>query len=134
MGVLVVDSSITVAWILQEPEFVERADRAVERLVDAGGLVPRIWHYEVRNAIVVAERRGRISREDSDTRFAQWSRLPIETDAPPDFDTVIALARQHQLSFYDAVFIELAVRRGAQLATLDQAMARAAESEGIALA
>ena len=134
MSALVVDTSVATAWILLELEFKDRVDRVVELLADTGGVVPRIWHYEVRNTIIVAERRGRISRSDGDRRLSQWNDLPIETDAPPDFDTVIALARKHRLSFYDAVFVELAVRRGAQLATLDQAMARAAQSEGVALA
>ena len=131
MSVLVIDSSITLAWILLELEFKERVDRAIERLTDTGGVVPYLWHYEVRNGIVVAERRGRISQFNGDSRLKQWSRLPIETDASPDFDTVMSLARRYGLSYYDALFVELAIRRDAQLATLDGAMAHAAAAEGV---
>ena len=90
-----------------------------------------MWQYEVRNSILVAERRGRISRLDGDSRFNQWNQLPFETDSAPDFDVAMALARRHGLSFYDAVYVELAVRLDAALATLDQAMMRAAEAEGV---
>ena len=131
MSDLVVDSSVTLAWILLELEFKDRVDRAVERLGESGGMVPFLWNYEVRNSILVAERRGRISRLDADSRFNQWNQLPFETDSAPDFDVAMALARRHGLSYYDAIYVELAVRLDATLATLDQAMMRAAEAEGV---
>ena len=131
MSDLVVDSSVTLAWILLELEFKDRVDRAVERLGESGGMVPFLWNYEVRNGIVVAERRGRISQLDGDIRLNQWDQLPIETDMSPSLDAVMPLARRHGLSFYDAIYVELAVRLDAALATLDQAMMRAAEAEGV---
>ena len=93
--------------------------------------MPLVWHLEVRNSILVAERRGRISRVESDRRFESWNRIPVETDVTLDFDAAMALARRHKLSYYDAVFVELAIRLDAQLATLDQTMAQAAEAEGV---
>ncbi len=131
VSVLGVDSSITLAWILLELDFKERVNRAVERVADVGGVVPQLWHYEVRNSILVAERRGRISRADSDQRFQSWGRIPIETDLSPDLDAAMTLGRRHALKFYDAIYVELTVRVDGQLATLDQAMARAAEAEGV---
>ena len=131
MSDLVVDSSVTLAWILLELEFKDRVDRAVERLGESGGMVPFLWNYEVRNGIVVAERRGRISQLNGDIRLNQWDQLPIETDMSPSLDAVMPLARRHGLSFYDAVYVELAVRLDATLATLDQAMMQAAEAEGV---
>ena len=94
-------------------------------------MVPFLWNYEVRNGIVVAERRGRISQLDGDIRLNQWNQLPIETDMSPSLDAVMPLARRHGLSFYDAVYGELAIQLDATLATLDQAMMRAAEAEGV---
>ena len=125
------DASVTVARILLEQESRERVAGILRLIPRHHCHVPLMWQYEVRNSILVAERRGRISRLDGDSRFNQWNQLPFETDSAPDFDVAMALARRHGLSFYDAVYVELAVRLDAALATLDQAMMRAAEAEGV---
>ena len=59
--------------------------------------------------------------------------LPIRTDMEPDLDIAFALAERHGLSFYDAIYLELAKRYTAALATLDKALARAAADEGLPL-
>ncbi len=132
MTVLVIDSSVAVAWLLED-ENEPRAIIALDAVNEEGGFVPAIWHAEVRNAMLTAERSGRVS----DDKIANISRiieeLPIDTDSQPDFDAAMDLARKHRLSFYDAVFLELAKRLSAQLATLDRALARAARSEGVPL-
>ena len=125
------DASVTVARILLEQESRERVAGILRLIPRHHCHVPLMWQYEVRNSILVAERRGRISRLDADSRFNQWNQLPFETDSAPDFDVAMALARRHGLSYYDAIYIELAVWLDAALATLDQAMMRAAEAEGV---
>ena len=95
--------------------------------------MPRHWHLEVRNALLVAERRGRLSTDGVNQRLQALAALPVHTDDEPRLDAAIALARSHGLSIYDALYLELAQRNAAKLATLDTALARAAEAEELVL-
>lgn len=104
-----------------------------ERVVQDGAVVPQLWHLEVRNALVVAERRGRISAEGLDDRVRVLRGLPIRTDTEPDLDAALDIARVHSLSMYDAVYVELAQRREAPVATLDVRLSQAAVAEGLSL-
>ena len=65
--------------------------------------------------------------------MAELNRLPIQTDAEVDLSSAWILAQAHRLSFYDAVYLELAVRREAPLATLGKALARAAAAESLTI-
>ena len=96
-------------------------------------LVPQLWHLEVRNALLVAERRGRIRADEVEERLRCLLELPVKTDTEPNLETAFALARGRHLSFYDALYLELALRCGGALATLDAALARAAVAEGLSL-
>ena len=112
-----------------EPENSVTADEIRNR----GIIVPQIFHFEIRNALLVAERRGRISERDAIGRLSDLQLLAIETDYEPDLGRTFVLARSHALSFYDALYLELSIRRGSALATLDSALAHAAEGEGISV-
>ena len=83
------------------------------------------------NALLVAERRGRIPREGVSERLEALRELPILTDRSADLESTLELAMAHQLSFYDALYLELATRLDAALATLDQALATAARGSGL---
>ena len=130
MSEVVIDASIAAAWVFDD-ESDPRADALVQQVTNGGGLVPRHWHLEVRNAILIGERRGRLTYEKGLECLSDLSRIPLRTDAEPDLDAAMSLARAHNLSFYDAVYLELALRRGAALATLDGRLARAAAAEGV---
>ncbi len=130
MTSLVLDTSMAAAWLLDD-EIEPSESAAIVQLRREGATVPQIFHFEIRNALLVAERRGRISREETGERISTISEIPIETDADPDLDAAFELARNHRLSFYDALYLELAIRLGSGLATLDRALASAAEQEGI---
>ena len=132
MSGLVVDSSVALAW-LYDDEDVPRADDVVERLIEDGAFVPQLWHLEIRNSLLVAERRGRLSWAGIAERLDALRVLPIQTDEEPDYQAALELARRHGLSFYDALYLELAKRRRADLATLDRGLGRAAASEGVAV-
>ena len=132
MNTMILDASITGVWLFDD-ELDPRADVALTRLEDDVALVPQLWHVEVRSVLLVAERRGRIRVGEVDERLLWLGGLPIQTDAQPDLDTALSLARTHGLSFYDAVYLELAQRRQATLATLDAALGRAAIAEGLML-
>ena len=130
MSLLVIDASIAAAWLFDDEED-RRADAALTRIETDTALVPRLWHLEVRSALLAAERRGRIRADEVDDRLRFLQELPVRTDVEPNLADAFALARTRRLSYYDALYLELARRRGAALATLDAALARAADAEGV---
>ena len=132
MSALVLDASVTAAWLFDD-EHEPRADAALTHTASETALVPQLWHLEVRSALLAAERRGRISVDEVEERLRFLLELPIQTDTEPNLGTALALARKHDLSFYDALYLELALRCGGAMATLDAALARAAGAEGVAL-
>jgi predicted nucleic acid-binding protein len=98
----------------------------IDAIRDEGGLAPPILWYELRNALVVNERRGRIQPERSTAFLALLDELPIVLQPLPPDAGVLDLARRLRLSVYDASYLELAVREGAPLATLDSTLREAA--------
>ena len=130
MSGLVVDASIVLAWLFDDEE-EPRAERVLEQLAEDGALVPQLWHLETRNSLLTAERRRRLSPEEVGERLDALKGLPLATDGEPDLQSAFDLARAHGLSFYDALYLELAKRKGAELATLDGSLGRAAITEGV---
>ncbi len=125
----VIDSSLAAAWLLYD-EYHPLSESVMSNLRGERGIVPQHWHFEIRNTLLVAERRQRINRSEIEECLDTLDQLPITTDQAADFSTCFELARLHNLTFYDALYLELAKRRGARLATLDNALSRAAEAEG----
>ena len=101
--------------------------------LERGALVPGIWWYELRNALIVNERRGRLSAEDTRATLADLNEMNIAIDARHDTQTVLGLARKNSLSVYDAAYLEVALRRRLPLATLDRRLSRAAAASGATL-
>ena len=132
MSGIVVDASVALAWLLED-EDDPRANRILDRLAEDVALVPQLWHLETRNALIAVERRGRLSEREVKERLGALNSIPIQTDDEPDFQAAFDLARKHSLSFYDALYLELAKRRDAELATLDRALGRAATAEDVPL-
>ena len=124
----ILDASVAGAWLLEETTN-QLSERTLARLEDDEAAVPQIWHLEIRNCLLMARRRGRIASSRSAERLAALYTLPIRTDADADFDIAFALAERHGLTFCDAVYLELAKRRLAPLATFDKALDRAAAAE-----
>ncbi len=124
---VVVDASVSAVWYIDD-EDDPVADEALRFVVKYGRTVPELFHFEIRHVILTATRRGRRAGQLRTTNRALES-LPIHTDIHPNFDNVFELATKHNLTFYDATYLELALRHGLPLATLDNAPARAAESE-----
>lgn len=116
-----------------DDEADERATAAFVMLDDEDAVAPALWWFESRNILIINERRGRLDREMVDRSCAILARLPIEIDRGPDESAVMRLARRHRLTVYDAAYLELAMRRVSPLATLDDALARAAKAEGVEL-
>ena len=135
---LVIDASMALAWVFERQQASD-AVRASQLLAACGEQlwwVPGLWHLEVANALLVAERRGVIAPGDSDLFLSRLSDLPIQTDgdaAQERQSQVITLARAHGLSSYDAAYLELAHRLGAVLASFDRRLNQAAGELGVAV-
>ncbi len=135
MKPLILDCSLTMAWCFHD-EHSEQADAVLEHLRNADAIVPSIWPLEVVNVLLVGERRKRLTHAESARFLALLRALPIAIDhemTHHQTDGVLALAREQHLSAYDACYLELALRHGAQLATLDDRLAAAATALGIKL-
>ncbi|MCY4361474.1 MAG: type II toxin-antitoxin system VapC family toxin [Gammaproteobacteria bacterium] len=132
MNDFVLDASVALAWFLDD-EQAPQADNVRARLARDRALVPQLWHLEVRNGLIIAERRGRLSATRMDECLDALKWLPIQTDSEAVLEMVVSLARWHKLSVYDAVYLELAKRRDAALASLDGALLRAAAKESVEL-
>ena len=98
--------------------------------LERGAVVPGVWWYELRNALIVNERRGRLRAEDTRATLADLDEMDIAVDARHDTPTVLGLARRHELSVYDAAYLEVALRRGLPLASLDRQLIQAATASG----
>ena len=126
----IIDNSIVMAWCFRD-EISPYADTVLGNLEFATGYVPSIWPLEVCNVLLVAERRKRIS-EAGITRFITLlDQLPIvvEQESPERmFKEILALAREHRLSSYDASYLDLAMRKGLSIATLDKNLIAAAKA------
>ncbi len=130
----VLDASIVGCWCFHDENDV-RANAAWDLLeVDQkSARVPQHWWFEIRNVALQGERRGRITEDYTSQFFKIIERLSIDSAPLPSYQAVVALARRHRLTFYDAVYLELAQREGLALATLDDELIRAASVEGVAL-
>ena len=128
----VLDASITACWAFDDEDHPD-ASLAFDRMRAEEGVVPCLWWFEVRNILILKERRRRITEADTASFLLNVSLLRLRVDRSPDENAVLRLARAHRLSVYDAAYLELAQREGLPLATLDADLRRAAAREGVAL-
>lgn len=125
----VLDCSVTMAWCFED-EADRYSDRVLASLSGASAIVPGRWPLEVANVLVVSERRGRLRREDGERFLEHLAGFPVVVDpVVPGAGELLAVARAHRLSAYDAAYLHLAARTHLPLATRDRtlrAVARAA--------
>lgn len=117
----------------QKKEEITCADRALMATADFETSVPSLWHIEITNALLVGERRKIVTEAQIIDYLNRLSMLPIITDnsiITNRRDVVMALAREHQLSAYDAIYLDLALRTNAVLATFDTKLAHAMHQAG----
>ena len=134
MSDLVVDTSLTLAWYLEDEQNAY-ADAVLGALADREAVVPPLWPYEVANGLWIAERRGRTTIPRIQRILALLQPLPIRVDLTAHERArgeVLALARQEGLTCYDAAYLDLAMREGLPLATLDNQLRAAATRVGVA--
>ena len=136
MKAFVLDASITFGWLLDRP--VPARAAATRRLILSGALpvVPVLWRLEVSNAIIVAERRKRLTPGQAQTLAIDLDEFShaMETDSMPvQVSALIEAARRSNLTANDAAYLELAARRRLPLATLDDKLREAARRAGLEL-
>jgi predicted nucleic acid-binding protein len=132
---LVLDASMAAAWLFadeQTPEVLA----VLDEVTMGGAHVPALWHLEMASLLRAAERRGRCAAALADQLLASLASLPIAVDPETDrhaWHATRRLSREHDLTPYDAAYLELALRRGLPLATRDAALIAAARRCGVAL-
>lgn len=126
----VLDASVTASWCFPD-EHSAVADAAMDRVLDDEAIAPALWAIELRNILLVNERRKRIEPDDAEAFLRDLSRLPIRIRRDTDERALLDLARKHRLTAYDATYLDLAVRTGADVATLDRSLANAVRAEGL---
>jgi predicted nucleic acid-binding protein len=130
----VLDASMTLAWCFDD-EGGTQAEDVLDLLTESQAIVPTLWLLEVSNALMNAERRGRLTAAESARFLALLRGLPIQVDEASSMERtwgdVLSLARAHRLSTYDACYLDLAMRSGALLATLDDDLRNAAQVCGV---
>ena len=127
----VLDASVAGVWASQHEKH-PLAALALGTLRTDHALAPTIWWYELRNILLVNERRGRATLDDSEAFLRDLATLSIVIDTAANDTVILDLARRHRLTFYDAAYLELAMRLCVPLATLDAALAAAARAEKVA--
>ena len=132
--IFILDCSVTMPWLLKNDSSGYSLD-ALRSFEKNQALVPELWSYEVGNVLAVAERKRKIKSPEALKFIQQLRELPIQVD---DQETdilyqVYPLAREFQLSCYDAAYLELAFRLSLPLATLDQSLRKAAKKANVKL-
>jgi predicted nucleic acid-binding protein len=132
---LVIDSSVAIAWCFPD-EQDDYSQSVLDALSSERAIVPGLWQLEVANTLLVGERRQRSTQVNTGTWLGFLASLPITADeetAAHAFGDTLSLAREHNLSAYDAAYLELAMRRRLPLATLDDKLKAAARLVGVPL-
>ncbi len=128
----VLDASVAVAWAFADEDHPD-ATLALERLQSGPARVPSLWWFELRNASLVNGRRGRFTEAGTTGFLRDLNRLAISVDRSPDEATLLALARRHRMTVYDAAYLELARREGLPLASVGAALRGAVTASGVPL-
>ena len=131
MSMVVLDACAAVALVLGEMTALPATERAIRGLTKRRVIVPAVYWYEVRHALLRARRRDRIDAAGLEQALMDLEQFRIEADDSHDQRRVYALAQSRGLSFYDACYLETALRRGAMLATVDGPLAKAARAENV---
>jgi len=133
---IVLDASAALAWVFErsDPSEAQEARTLLGRLATEEAIVPELWHLEVLNALVVGHRRGVITTAKAAAFLHHLEDLPIHTDEISlggRKEQLFGLAREHELSAYDAAYLDLATRTRSALATFDRRLAAARDKTGV---
>jgi predicted nucleic acid-binding protein len=134
----ILDNSVAMRWHLESEKSADQkyAESVLLSLTEANALVPNLWHLEAANVLLGAEKRGDTSLGEVERFIAQLEGLPLHVDsltANQSFSRTMALARAYKLSSYDAAYLELALRKGLPIATLDKGIMKSAKKADVCL-
>lgn len=129
---LVVDASVALSLIMDD-EAGHVGDAFIRSLLDHDPIAPTLFWYEVRNALLMNERRGRHSADDTAAFLSELRRLHIRIERSICSDHILTLAREHGLTVYDASYLSLAIKESAIMSSLDRKLNVAAEAENVEL-
>ena len=129
---LVPDVSAIVALALTD-EDGDYAISVIEAITQSEAVVPTLFWFELRNVLIIGERRGRLTPDRTSAFLAALAVLPFTVDDQPRESVILDFARRFDLTIYDAAYLELAQRRGLTLATLDRALMRAAGPASVSM-
>jgi predicted nucleic acid-binding protein len=129
----IVPDTSAILSLAYDDEDANYAHAVVDAIASDRAVVPTLFWFELRNALVMAERRNRITLHQTAAFLADLSILPFEVDDQPREASVLEFARRHAMTVYDAAYLELAQRKNAPLATVDRALARAALAAGVVI-
>ena len=124
----VIDNSVVMSWCFED-EGNSYAEDVLESLESGEAFVPAIWPLEVGNVLLVAERKKRLSHASAVRFLGLLGGLPVSVEQePPDrmLKEILSLAREHELSTYDASYLDLAMRLDLPISTLDISLLKAA--------
>ncbi|HOO46643.1 MAG TPA: type II toxin-antitoxin system VapC family toxin [Deltaproteobacteria bacterium] len=131
----VIDNSVVMSWCFKD-EKNNYSDQILDKLEFSTAIVPSIWPLEVGNVLLVAERKNRLIQADSIRFIALLTELPIvvEPESPGRMmNEIVNIARAYNLSTYDASYLDLAMRKGISIATLDKNLLKAAKQSKVSL-
>jgi len=132
----VLDNSVAMRWLLASNKAADQAyaENVLKSFAKKEAIVPDLWHLEASNVLLGAENHSGLSVGEIEGFIAQLESLPIHVDSLTShqaFSRTLALGRAYKLSSYDAAYLELAIRKGVPLATLDRFLVKAADKVGV---
>lgn len=129
----VLDCSVAVSWYLSD-ENSPYSDWVLRSLESTGALVPRLWHLEIANVLLNAEKKGCIKEASTSHFIHLLNELPLEVDdTDPSILDLVSIGRAHSLTSYDSCYLHLALTRGLPIATLDERLKQEAVKTGVNL-
>lgn len=131
MSTFVIDCSVVAGWLLRS-QSTAYTEAVAARLKTTAAIAPALLPLEYTNVLRTACRRGKLMAAEAQVAIAALARLPItiETTTPRPA-ALLSLALRHDLSIYDAVYLDLALEHSLPIATQDEALAHAARAAGV---
>jgi len=132
----VLDNSVTMRWFFGDGKRQELAyaGRVLDAMKQDNAIVPVTWGLEVANVIARSEAKALVTEARSGAFLAMLEGVDIGVDTATfthALSDTLQLARRFRLSAYDASYLELALRLGIPLATLDADLHKAAKKAGV---
>lgn len=129
----VIDNSVVMSWCFKD-ETSQYADAVLDCLVGTTAFVPAIWPFEVVNVLLVAERKKRLKKADSFRFITLLGQLPIIVEygrTERKMTDLLTFARATELSSYDAAYLDLCMRKGLPIATMDSRLIAASKKTDV---